>query len=84
LNRLSLWRSTEFANVMSGAGDNFIQAALESLEQDTDVEWRPRVPQWPAIGDTMATAIQTALVGQKSPKLALDEAQARVTQIMRS
>ena len=27
--------------------------------------WRPRVPQWPAIGDTMATAIQSALVGQK-------------------
>ena len=41
---------------MKGAGDNFIQAALESLEQDTDVDWRPRVPQWPAIGETMATA----------------------------
>ena len=63
---------------MKGAGDNFIQAALESLEQDTDVDWRPRVPQWPAIGETMATAIQSALVGQKKPKEALDEAQARI------
>jgi multiple sugar transport system substrate-binding protein len=68
---------------MSGAGDQFIQAALESLEQDTDVEWRPRVPQWPAVGETMATAIQAALVGQKTSKAALDEAQARVSQIMR-
>ena len=83
LNRLSLWQSTEFANAMKDAGDNFIPAALESLEQDTDVEWRPRLPQWPAIGDTMGTAIQVALVGQKKPKDALDEAQARIAQIMR-
>ena len=83
LNRLSLWQSNEFANAMKDAGDNFIPAALESLEQDTDVEWRPRLPQWPAIGETMGTAIQAALVGQKKPKDALDEAQARITQIMR-
>lgn len=84
LNRLSLWKSPEFAAAMKNAGDNFIPAALESLEQDTDVDWRPRVPQWPAVGDTMATAIQTALVGQKKSKEALDEAQTRITQIMGS
>ena len=78
INRMSLWRSPEFAAAMKDAGDNFIPAALESLEQDTDVDWRPRVPQWPAIGETMATAIQSALVGQKKPKEALDEAQARI------
>ncbi|WP_295381647.1 sugar ABC transporter substrate-binding protein [uncultured Pseudacidovorax sp.] len=83
INRLSLWKSAEFAEAMKGAGDNFIQAALESLEQDTDVEWRPRVPQWPAIGETMATGIQAALVGQKKPKEALDEAQNRIAQIMK-
>jgi multiple sugar transport system substrate-binding protein len=84
LNRLSLWKSPEFAAAMKGAGDNFIPAALESLEHDTDVDWRPRVPQWPAIGETMATAIQSALVGQKKPKEALDEAQARISQIMKA
>ena len=83
INRMSLWRSPEFAAAMKDAGDNFIPAALESLEQDTDVDWRPRVPQWPAIGETMATAIQAALVGQKKPKEALDEAQARITQILK-
>jgi multiple sugar transport system substrate-binding protein len=31
----------------------------------------------------MATAIQAALVGQKKSKEALDEAQARIDQIMR-
>jgi ABC-type glycerol-3-phosphate transport system substrate-binding protein len=83
LNRLSLWRAPEFASAMAGAGDDFIPAALESLEHDTDVDWRPRVPQWPAIGETMATAIQAALVGQRKPKEALDEAQARITQILK-
>lgn len=83
INRMSLWRSPKFAAAMKGAGDNFIPAALESLEQDTDVDWRPRVPQWPAIGETMATAIQTALVGQKNSKEALDEAQARIQQALK-
>lgn len=83
LNRLSLWKSPEFAASTRNAGDNFVQAALSSLEQDTDVEWRPRVPQWPAIGETMATSIQTALVGQKKPKESLDEAQARIQQLLK-
>jgi multiple sugar transport system substrate-binding protein len=84
INRMSLWRSPEFAAAMKNAGDNFIPAALESLEFDTDVEWRPRVPQWPAIGEAMAVAIQAALVGQKKPKEALDEAQARINQALKS
>ncbi|PLC53247.1 hypothetical protein CR155_13260 [Pollutimonas nitritireducens] len=84
LNRTSLWKAPEFAEAMKGAGENFIPAALESLEHDTDVEWRPRVPQWPAIGDTMAVAIQAALVGERSPKDALDQAQARIDQIMKA
>jgi multiple sugar transport system substrate-binding protein len=83
LNRSSLWRAPEFAQAMQGAGDNFITAALESLDQDTDVEWRPRVPQWPAVGEAMATSIQAALVGQKKAKEALDEAQARIQQVLK-
>jgi multiple sugar transport system substrate-binding protein len=83
VNRGSAWRAPEFVNVMSASGDNFVQAALESLDQDTDVSWRPLVPQWPAIGEAMAIAIQAALVGQKKSKEALDEAQARIDQAMK-
>ena len=83
-NRLSAWKSADFSHAVSGAGTDFIVAALESLEQDTDVEWRPRVPQWPAVGEAMATSIQAALVGQKKSKEALDEAQARIAQILRT
>ena len=83
VNRSSVWRNADFTAFMKQSGHNFVEAALASLDQDTDVNWRPRVPQWPAIGDTMATAIQAALVGQKPSKAALDEAQARIDQIMK-
>jgi len=68
---------------MRQSGQDFVEASLASLEQDTDVNWRPRVPQWPAIGDTMATAIQATLVGQKKSKEALDEAQAKIDSILK-
>jgi multiple sugar transport system substrate-binding protein len=68
---------------MNGFGDNFVEATMATLQGDTDVDWRPRVPQWPAIGDTMATAIQSALSGQTTIKAALDDAQRRVEPMMR-
>jgi multiple sugar transport system substrate-binding protein len=83
INRLSVWRSPEFAQLLQASGHNFGEASLQSLEQDTDVEWRPRLPQWPGLGEAMATAIQTALVGQKKSKEALDEAQLRIEQMMK-
>lgn len=83
VNRTSLWRDPEYTGLMSKFGDNFVEATLASLENDTDVDWRPRVPQWPAIGDQIATAIQQALAGQASPKAALDEAQRRIEPMMR-
>jgi multiple sugar transport system substrate-binding protein len=83
VNRTSFWRDPEYVKVVGGFGNNFVQATLESLENDTDVDWRPRVPQWPAIGDTLATAIQSALAGQASAKAALDEAQKRIEPMMR-
>lgn len=83
VNRTSLWKDPAYVELMRKFGDNFVEATLASLEQDTDVDWRPRVPQWPAIGDTVATAIQSALAGQASPKAALDEAQRRIEPMMR-
>lgn len=84
VNRSSVWRNADFTAFMRSGGHNFVEASLASLDQDTDVNWRPRVPQWPAIGDTMATAIQATLVGQKKSKEALDEAQAKIDGIMKS
>lgn len=83
INRTSLWSAPGFLAMTKDIGPNFVNAALTSLQDDTDVDWRPRVPQWPAIGDTMATAVQAALVGQKQSKQALDDAQARIDQILK-
>jgi multiple sugar transport system substrate-binding protein len=83
VNRTSLWKDSGYVDLMRKFGDNFVEATLASLEQDTDVDWRPRVPQWPAIGDTLATAIQSALAGQANVKTALDEAQKRIEPMMR-
>src|ERR687889_545505 len=83
VNRTSVWRDPDYVKLMRGFGDNFVEATMESLQNDTDVDWRPRVPQWPAIGDTLATAVQSALAGQATAKAALDEAQKRVEPMMR-
>src|SRR3954468_8996433 len=83
VNRTSIWRDPNYVKLMNGFGDNFVESTLQSLQGDTDVDWRPRVPQWPAIGDTMATAIQSALSGQATIKAALDDAQRRVEPMMR-
>jgi len=82
VNRMSMWNSPEYGKYLADAGYNLREATLESLKYDTDADWRPRVPQWPQIGETMAQLIQGALVGQLTPKEALDKAQRQVERIM--
>lgn len=82
VNRLSLWEDKGYIDTVSKFGDNFVEATLTALKEDTDVDWRPRVPQWPGIGDVVATAVASALAGQSTPKAALDAAQERVASMM--
>lgn len=81
--RTSLWEDAKFLELMGEFGHNYVEAATESFANDTDPDWRPRLPQWPAVGDTMATAIQAALVGQSTPAAALKEAQERIDRILK-
>ncbi|HEY3678164.1 MAG TPA: sugar ABC transporter substrate-binding protein [Bradyrhizobium sp.] len=83
INRTSIWSDPDYVKLMNGFGENFVEATLQTLKDDTDVDWRPRVPQWPAIGDTMATAVQSALSGQAAVKAALEDAQRRIDPMMR-
>ena len=83
VNRVSMWKNPDYLASISTAGYNFINATIDGMTQDSDVDWRPRVPQWPAIGETMAKIVQSALVGQIKPKQALDDAQQQVERIMR-
>lgn len=83
VNRTSVLNSDAFKELANGIGDTFLEATTATLENDTDVDWRPRVPQWPAIGEIMATAIQASLVGQAKPKDALDQAQEKISGVMK-
>jgi multiple sugar transport system substrate-binding protein len=66
VNRQSLWQDEQYRKAV-GFGPGFADTVLTSLREDTDIDWRPRVPQWPEIGNVMATAIQKALVKQATP-----------------
>jgi multiple sugar transport system substrate-binding protein len=81
VNRISIWTDPEYRKVINYT-PNYADVVLTSLEKDTDANWRPRVPEWPKIGDVMAVAIQSALVKQTTPKKALDEANATIAKIM--
>jgi multiple sugar transport system substrate-binding protein len=83
VNRVSIWEDDRFRDEVD-AGENFIDAALTSLQDDTDIDWRPRVPQWPEIGDRMAVLIQEALTRQVTPQEALDQANREIEQILES
>ena len=84
VNRTSLWQDPQYRKLMEGFGDHLADATTASFREDIDVEWRPRIPQWPAVGEIMATAVQSALVGQATPKDALADAQRKIEQAMRS
>lgn len=82
-NRTSIWNSDGYVAMLRGYGETLPDAINTTLKEDTDVEWRPRLPQWPAVGETMATAIQAALVGEAEVKASLDDAQAKIEKIVR-
>lgn len=82
-NRSSVWADPSYQTLLNGAGDGLVDATTTSINEDTDVEWRPRLPQWPAVGEILATAIQTSLVGQMSPGASLDDAQAKIDQVLK-
>ncbi len=82
VNRVSLWNDPQYRKVI-GFTPDYADVVLRSMREDTDVNWRPRVPQWPDIGEIMAVAIQAALVGQKTPKRALDDANAEIAKVMK-
>lgn len=81
VNRISIWEDPDYREAISFTED-YVDVVLTSLEEDTDPDWRPRVPEWPDLGEAVAIVVQEALTNQKSPEQALDEANAEITRIM--
>jgi len=82
VNRVSIWQDPAYRKLISFT-PTYADVVLTSMREDTDVDWRPRVPQWPEIGEVISIAIQVALVGQKTPRQALDEANREIARIMK-
>lgn len=53
----------------------FLPVIAETFEHGNG-EYRPRIPQYPEIQDSLGTAVNAVLVGNADPKAALDRAQA--------
>ncbi|MBN2123256.1 MAG: sugar ABC transporter substrate-binding protein [Deltaproteobacteria bacterium] len=82
VNRVSIWNDPTYRKVI-GFTPDYADVVLTSMAKDTDADWRPRVPQWPKIGEFMAVAIQSALIKQTTPKKALDEANENIAKALR-
>lgn len=82
VNRFSIWNDPEYQETL-GLPEEYFDIVLDSLEFDTDADWRPRIPEWPDFGETMAIAVQSALVGESSPKAALDTAAAAINNMLK-
>lgn len=81
VNRVSIRKTKEYRDQFEKIGRNFLDTVVTAYAEDEDPDWRPRVPEWPSIGDRMAVAIQSALSGQSTPKAALDQVNAQITKL---
>lgn len=56
-------------------------AVAHSSLMNGDVDFRPRIPQYPQIQDLLGTAVNSVLVGNADPTRALEDAQNRATRL---
>ncbi len=67
VNRLSIWEDPEYQDAL-GFPDEYFDVVLGSIREDTDADWRPRIPEWPDLGEELAIAVQNALVGEDAER----------------
>lgn len=49
-----------------------------------DIDWRPRIPEWPKVGEIIGLQASLALTGKASPKSACDQAAKEIYDLMSS
>lgn len=57
-----------------------LEYAYDLVEED--IEWRPRIPEWPEIGDVIGNQGSETLIGAKTPEEAAEDAAERIYEIM--
>ncbi|MGE5585766.1 MAG: extracellular solute-binding protein [Bacillota bacterium] len=82
VTRTSILTSPEFVKKYP-----YYPEIVKSLElADTlvkqDIDWRPRIPEWPKIGEIIGLQASLALTGQATPKAAADQAAKEIRELM--
>lgn len=76
LTRTSIINSEDFRKAWP-----FADIMLKSLA-DSELNYTPILPEWAEVADQVSIAVSSALIGEKTPKDALDAAAAAVDKIM--
>ncbi|MGE5554390.1 MAG: extracellular solute-binding protein [Betaproteobacteria bacterium] len=84
VTRLSILNSPEFV-----ARYPYYPQIVASLDLANDlvekgIDWRPRIPEWPQMGEIIGLKASLALTGQLTPKQACDEAEKEVRTLLAS
>ncbi len=77
MTRSSIVQSDEFRKAWP-----FADIMLQSLA-DSELDYTPILPEWAEVAEQVSIAVSSALIGEKPPKAALDEAAANVDGIMK-
>lgn len=80
VTRKSVWESPEFKGLKQDWGD-WSEVTLASLEESLP-DYRPRISNWPEVGDRLGVALSEVISQQRSAEEALTEANAEITQMM--
>jgi multiple sugar transport system substrate-binding protein len=81
--RTSLLHSKLYDEKITKVSPDYAAAVAEDY-RITSVNYRPLIPQWKAMGDSIGTAIEGAFTGQTQPAAALKNAAGEVTTLLKS
>ncbi|NLJ80700.1 MAG: extracellular solute-binding protein [Firmicutes bacterium] len=82
VTRASILRDPQFIEEY-----HYYPQVLESLDLaavlvDQDIDWRPRIPEWPRIGEALGLNASLALTGQVTPEVAMERSAKEIENIM--
>jgi ABC-type glycerol-3-phosphate transport system substrate-binding protein len=81
--RTSLLHSDLYNEKITKVSPDYAAAVAEDYKI-TSVNYRPLIPQWKAMGDSIGTAIEGAFTGQTQPAAALKNAAGEVTTLFKT
>ncbi len=81
--RTSLLHSSLYNEKITKVSPDYAAAVAEDY-RITSVNYRPLIPQWKAMGDSIGTAIEGAFTGQTQPAAALKNAAGEVTTLLKT